>query len=180
MSDDLWEAREILFDSSRKAVDMAAGVTGNNPGVFKKFFDLAIEDSYPYSMRAARVVYLAANNHPELIRPFLPQIAGSLHTFRTDGVKRCFAKILTGLTCDFDNETWGRLINTCFEWLMSPDEKVAQKVYAMDILYKSSALFPGIIPELIASIEEQMPRSSVGFASFGKKVLKKLIKYRSY
>lgn len=176
MIDEELNTREILFDSSRRTADVAVSITGDNPLIFRQFLDLTLEDTYPFSMRAARVVCLAARKHPGLIRPHLPFIASNLGSYKTDGVKRCLALILSELSCDFDDETWGKLINTCFEWLMSPDEKVAQKAYAMVILHKSTSLFPELIPELIASIEEQMPRSSVGFRSLGKKILKKLIK----
>jgi len=50
------------------------------------------------------------------------------------------------------------------------------KVYAMEILYKVSQFYPDIQSELISTIEDQLPRSTVAVKSRGKQVLAKLYK----
>jgi hypothetical protein len=50
------------------------------------------------------------------------------------------------------------------------------KMYSMVILYKISHFYPEIKPELISTIEDQIPRSSAAIMSVGKQTLTKLYK----
>lgn len=168
------DLHDLLFDSSRRTADMAVSAISNNPEFFRKMLDFAMLDKAPFAMRAARVVQLASHNHPELIRNYLNEIVRKLPTFATDGLKRGFAKILTERSLDYDDETLGILVKTSFDWLMNPSEKAAIKVYAMEILYKISQFYPDIKPELISSIENQIPRSTMAVKSRGKEILAKL------
>lgn len=168
------ELKEILFDSSRKAADMAATVIGPDPEKFSHIIRLVLEDSYPYSMRAARVMFLVAERHPDLIRPYLPDLIRGLPDYQTDGVKRAIGKLLTQLWGDFDEETTGILVDSCFSWISSREEKVAQKVYAIEILYQISAVYPEIKTELISTLEFHMPEATAGLRTAGRKILKKL------
>jgi hypothetical protein len=170
------DLEDLLFDSSRRTANIAVSIIGNNPEIFKKFLDFAILDKNLYAMRAARVIQLASHHHPELIRPYIKQIISQLPTFKNDGLKRGFAKILTERSLNLDEDTQGILVNLCFKWLMDPWEKAAMKVYAMDILYKISQFYPDIKPELISTIEDQMHRSTVAVVSRGKTYLSKLYK----
>jgi hypothetical protein len=170
------DLQDLLFDSSRRTADMAVGVIGNNPDIFKKMLDFAFEDKNLYAMRAARVIQLASHNHPELIRPYLREIILRLPNLKNEGLKRGLAKILIERSYDHDDDTLGILVSTCFDWLMNPAEKPAIKVYSMEILYKISQLYPEIKTELVSSIEEQLPRSGVAVKSRGRQILAKLYK----
>ena len=170
------DLQDLLFDSSRRTAEMAVGVIGNNPEIFKTMLDFAFEDKNLYAMRAARVIQLASHNHPELVRPYLKEIILRLPNLKNGGLKRGMAKILIERSFDHDEETLGILVSTCFDWLMNPDEKPAIKVYAMEILFKSSQFYPEIKSELIFSIEDQLPKSGTAVKSRGKQILTKLYK----
>jgi hypothetical protein len=60
--------------------------------------------------------------------------------------------------------------------LNDPAEAIALKIYAMTILYKISNAYPAIKPELISSIENEIPKNSAAVISRGKRILKKLYK----
>jgi hypothetical protein len=66
------------------------------------------------------------------------------------------------------------LIDICFDWLISPSEAVAAKVFSMEILYKLSQQFPEIKHELIDSIEFGMHDGKPGYQNFARKLLVKL------
>jgi hypothetical protein len=170
------ELDDLLFDSSRKTADFAVDFIGCNHGLFKNVLDFALQDKSKFAMRASRVVCLAANRHPELIRPYINDLAAKLHTFKTDGLKRNVAKIISESSFAEHEEISGILIHTCFSWLNNPAEKSAVKVYAMDILYKATRYYPEIIPEFISTIRMQLPEATISVNSHGKKVLKKLLK----
>jgi hypothetical protein len=168
------ELEELLYDSSRKTADIAVGLIGDNPEIFKKFLDFAMKDKGQYAMRAARVVQLSGNHHPELIRPYLKEIIYKFDSFRNDGLRRSMLKIFTERSLNLDEESFGKLVEIGFNCLTDPAEKAAMKMYAMVILRKISQYYPEIKPELIATIEEQIPRSSAAIISVGKQTLTKL------
>ncbi len=168
------EIIDLLPDSSRRTADIAVSFIGNNPDFFQQMLDIALKDSGTLSMRAARVVNLVSVNHPHLIRPHISSFIPSLSEFKTDGLKRELAKTIWQRSLDIDEESMGILVDTCFFWLKDPYEKVAIKVYAMEIIYKISQLYPEIKNELISTVENMMPRSSFGIKSRGRKLLKKL------
>jgi hypothetical protein len=170
------DLEDLLFDSSRRTADIAVSAIGDNPEIFKKFLDFAMQDNGRYAMRAARVVQLASYNYPELIRPYIKEIIHKLPTFKNDGLRRNFLKILTERSLNLDEDTLWILVNVSFDYLISPSEKPAMKVYAMEILYKISQFYPDIQSELISTIENQLPRSTVAVKSRGKQVLAKLYK----
>jgi hypothetical protein len=168
------DLKDLLFDSSRRTADIAVGLIGDNPEIFKKFLDFALSDKGPYAMRAARVVQLSSHHHPELVRPYLKEIIHKLPYFKNDGLRRGLFKILTERSLDLDEESFGILADTTFNCLNNPAEKPAMKVYSMEILFRISEFYPEIKPELISILEDQMPRSTVAVKSAGKKLLRKL------
>ncbi len=106
------ELEDILFDSSRRTADMAVSAIGDNPEIFKKFLDLALADRGRYTMRAARVVQLAAGRHPELVLPYIRDVIHKLPGFKTDGLKRSVAKLLAEQSFSLDEDTLGILTDS--------------------------------------------------------------------
>lgn len=170
------DLKDLLHDSSRRTAELGVRFIGNDPDRFLLMLNFAMEDVKPFAMRAARVINMTAKIHPDFIRAHLPGLIQKLHEFKTDGLKRGVLKTLAERSLDYDEDTLGKLVDTCFLWINDPSEKIAIKIYALDILYSSSYSYPEIIPELIASIEHIMPFSSSGVKSKGKKLLKKLYK----
>ena len=65
----------------------------------------------------------------------------------------------------------------CFDWMIT-QQKVACKVRAMTALSHLGTEFPWILDELEPMIKENIPDSSAGFQSRGKKVLNQIAKFR--
>jgi len=170
------DLKDLFCDSSRKTIDIAVATIGKNPEMFKKVLDFAIEDKGAYSQRAGRVINLIAINHPEMIRPYMQDLVIKLPTFQTGGLKRSIIKTISERSFDFDDETMGTLIITCFGWVNDSQEEIAIKAYAMDILYGISHLHPDLKHELIATYEHLIPESSAGIKVRCEKYLKKLYK----
>jgi hypothetical protein len=168
------DIKDLLFDSSRKTSDVATSVVGDDPVRFKMMLDLALQDKHPYAMRAARVVNFVALKYPELIAPYINDLIRRLPKLKNDGLKRSIAKTLAEQSFEIDEDALGLLVDLCFKWLNDPQEKVALKVYSMDVLYKISQSYPDLKPELISSIENELPKSSDAVGNRSKKMLKKL------
>jgi len=168
------DLKKLLSDSSRFTVDVATNLIDRNPEIFSKMLDFALLDLGAYSMRAARVVYFSSLRHPGLIRPYLPALVQKLSGMKNDGLKREMTKTIAVQPLQYDEETAGSLVDTCFAFMNSQQEKVAVKVYAMEILFKLSEIYPDLRQELICSIEYMMPEASAGMKSRGRKYLTKL------
>lgn len=167
---------DLLFDSYRKTADVAAGLVGSNQQFFDLLLEFTLKEEKPYAMRASRVVCLCAFRYPELIQPHLKRIIHNFHKYKDESLRRNFGKLLSESTIDLDEEEEGVLIDQAFKWIMSPDEKVVIKIYGIDIIFEMLKKYPDIKSELIDSIEDQIPKTSIAFKSKGKKLLKKLYK----
>ena len=67
----------------------------------------------------------------------------------------------------------GRVMNTCFEMIGSPETAIAIKAFSLTVLEHLATDYPDILPELKLIIEEQWDRSTPAFRSRAKKILNK-------
>ncbi|MGE5425063.1 MAG: hypothetical protein ACM3N9_06845, partial [Syntrophothermus sp.] len=111
---------------------------------------------------------------PDLLLPWIETMTAGLPSYSHDGMKRVTLRMLMRSPLPIQN--LGLLMNTCFDWLTSPDEAVASKVYAMEILYRMSQAEPDLKKELADSIEWRMNEETAGFRSKGRKILQKINK----
>ena len=167
---------DLFFDSSRRTINIAVNTIGNNPVIFKKILDFALEDKERFAMRAARAIQMSVAKHPEIVRPYLKDIIRQLDKFKTGGLKRSFAKMISELDWDFDEDTLGILAETCFKWVNDNNEEIAIKIYSQDILYRISEIYPELKHELITVLEHNYPHSSVAIKSRSRKMTVKLYK----
>jgi hypothetical protein len=169
-----FDLQELLSDSSRRSIDMAVSIVGNNVHIFKNMLDVALLDRGKLTMRAARVVNFSANQYPHLIAPYLTEIVKKLHKFKHDSLRREMTKTLAEYPGEFEDESNSILLEICFNWFLDPEEKIAIKVYTLDILYRISKIYPDLKVELISAIEQQLPYASPGMKSRSIKMLQKL------
>jgi hypothetical protein len=163
----------LLVEPSRRNSELLAEIIFQKPGLFEEVFRLYQRNLELLSLRAAWVIDIASERHPDLIAPYLPEIIAMLQGFRNDGLKRHSMRILSRSPLPADSQL-GELIKISFEWLVSPVETVSTKVYCMEILYRISQLEPDLKKELADSIEWRMHEETPGFKNRGQKILKKL------
>ena len=89
------ELEELLIDSSKITADMAVQTIGDNPVLFKKVLDFALEDKDVYAQRASRVIQLVVVKYPHLLFPHLDKIITSLPGFHNGGLKRNMLRLLS-------------------------------------------------------------------------------------
>ena len=119
----------LLSDSSRKTADWVVKIIGEDPVLFSRLIDFALEDKDLFAMRAARVTYLCANRTPAMILPHRKKVIRHLHTMKNDGLKREMIRLLSEQPFDYGDEEAGLLVEACFNWLNNPSEKVSLRVY---------------------------------------------------
>jgi|GEM_PF-1070462 len=169
----------ILSDSSRSLADYVTSVMGEDPELFSRLFELVISQKPKVSMRGARVLDLACERHPELVRPYLEEIIRVLPGLRDDSVKRIFMHILLRHPWVEDERLMGILVDTLFRWIQDDTQTIAVKAYSMAILESISTLLPDLKNELILVIGESLPYwNSAGLQSQARTVIRKINRSR--
>jgi hypothetical protein len=163
----------LLPETSRRNRDLVADLIIQKPELFVDLFRIFTGNTEPVSRRAAWVIDTVSEKYPELIAPHLDEIVDLLPIFNHDALKRHSMRILARSPLP-SGDRLGLLIKTGFDWLLSPAEAIATKVYCMEVLYRISQVEPDLKKELADSIEWRLNEESAGFKNRGQKMLKKL------
>ena len=162
----------ILFSFGRAYTDYMVGLIEGKPELFADFMTIYFANEEPVSRRAAWAIDNYAERHPEVLEPYLEIMVEALSGFGHSALKRHTLRMLS--RSPLPKENLGKLINICFDLLVSPPEAPSIKVYCMEILYRVSESEPDLKKELADSIEWRMNEESAGFRSRGRKILKDL------
>ncbi|HPN77799.1 MAG TPA: hypothetical protein PLP79_11735 [Prolixibacteraceae bacterium] len=114
--------------------------------------EIALEGKDTSSWRAVWVADKIMEQHPEALLPWRETIIGILSRIRHGGKRRQLMRMLT--RCEIPESSAGMLFDYCQERLFLSEEKVAVKVYAMDILYNISGQAPELKQEVIQTLEQ--------------------------
>jgi len=164
----------LMVETSRRNTDLIADLVYNHPDLFDELVSIYLRNEEPVSRRAVWVVDTVAEKLPQLLDRYLESIVEALPRFKHDGLKRGSLRMLA--RSPFPENHLGKLMNLCFDWLVSPKESIAVKIYAMEILYRISQDEPELKKELADSIEWRITEGTPGFKNRGLKTLKKLYK----
>jgi len=169
------DIREFLnLHSSRLNADILADKIEEDPDVYDQVWKIMLEEEHPVSMRAVWSLTIFAKRHPYFMKPRAGEIIEALQITPSSSVRRCLLNLLTH--ADLPEEQAGYLFDYCIEIIESPSAEIAQKAYAMTILYNISEKEPDLKPELIALFESQMDDEHGGIIARARILLKKLYK----
>ena len=167
------DVREFLgLHTSRLNADILADKIEEDPDVYDIVWNIMLEDTHPVSMRAAWSISVFCDKHPCFIESRIPEIIAALREINSESIKRSLLKLLT--YSPVPEEYSGILFDLCFNIVESPGSAIAQKAYAMTILYNISETEPDLKPELIALFESLCDDESPGIRSCSKNNLKQL------
>ncbi|MFY9307439.1 MAG: hypothetical protein WAQ28_00170 [Bacteroidia bacterium] len=161
---------QLAVEHSRANTDFITKAIGSSTKKFKEIVDIIYNGHAPLPQRASWLLAAVNEKHPELLLPYIPLFITTVHKFKIDGIKRNMLSALSQHT--IPEELQGQIVNTCFEFLLSPDETVAVKVFAMQIIANIAKQHPELQDELKAVIEDQLPKSSAAFHARAKRILK--------
>jgi hypothetical protein len=166
---------DLLRDeTSRLNTDFVAKLILEHPPLFDELWKLFLANEEPISRRAAWVVDVVTEKHPEWVTGLLEDLVECIPSFRHDGMKRHSLHILS--RSPLPENKLGEIADFCFGWLLQAGEAVATKMYSMEILYRISEIEPDLKPELSDSIRMQMIEGTPGIKSCGRRILEKLSK----
>ena len=163
---------EVLQTTSKEAVVQLTQAIGQDPDKFAQLMEIFLHGELRSSHRASWVVGHCADAHPELITPYLEVMSDALKTPRHDAAKRNIIRVFQDQ--EIPEALMGQVYDQCFNFLSSPQEPVAIRVFSMTVLANICQHFPELAQEVILVIEAHMPMGSPGFKSRGKRTLKQL------
>lgn len=132
---------------------------------------------YRVPQRAAHVVSLSFDLHPELIEPYVPNLISCLlKKDLKNALKRNILRILQHSA--IPEKQRGELYARLYEILIQPEEEIAVRAFSMTVLYNLTQFYPELKSELLSTIEYilEEPTISPGIRSRGNYVLKALRK----
>lgn len=128
---------------------------------------------YRLTQRSSWAVRYVGENARELVLPWLPKMVAQLRRPGIhDAVKRNVLVVFE--TLEIPDDLQDELADLCFGYLADPNEAVAIHCAAMTVLEKICRKVPELKPELRLLIEEYYDRSSAGFKSRARNILKKI------
>ncbi len=160
---------ELLKEHSKKQTMAVVKYIGDDKNRFDELMKLFLSDNYRVGQRAAWVVVFASEKHPHLIKPYFKTMLLNLDKPVHDAVKRNTLRILQNFA--IPKSLHSLAIKQCF-LMITPDQPIAVKVFAMTVLANIAKSHPELNNELAFQIERQLPFASPGFISRAKKVLK--------
>lgn len=173
MASENYNFRELLLKgNSRSYTDFVADIVTKRPELVAELWEIYLLFEEPVSRRAAWVIDTASENKPEWIEPYLEALIGKLPLMNHDGLKRHALRMIERMP--FPENLEGKLMSIAFEWLLSPVESVAVKMYCIMILYRLSEKESDILQELYDTIEFQIADGTPGFKSIGRKMMEQI------
>jgi len=157
-------------EHSKKQTDRIVAYIGADKDRFAVLIGLFFAGEYRITQRAAWPLSYCVRAHPDLITPYFKPLLDKLQ--RKDvpaAVVRNTVRLLQDVT--IPKKYQGRVMNTCFDFIQSPETPIAVKAFSLTILSHLSKGYPDIRGELKLIIEEQWEHATPAFRSRAKKVL---------
>jgi hypothetical protein len=163
--------QEILQEHSKSQCTKIMQWIGQSQQRFDELMNLFLQDEYRVVQRAAWPVSNCVMAHPQLIKKHWGKIIKNLQESNIhDAVKRNTVRLMQQI--DIPKKHQGEVMNICFNYLQSPTEPVAVKVFSLTVLSNLAKLYPEIIPEIKVIIDEQLPHQTAAFKSRVKNFFK--------
>ncbi|MDQ3048738.1 MAG: hypothetical protein M3R27_14405 [Bacteroidota bacterium] len=161
---------QLLKEHSRNNTDFITKTIGGDAVELKKILGIIYHSKAPLPQRAAWLLVTVNNKHPELLKPYIGKFIETVLSFQVDAVKRNMLAVLAAH--EIPEKLQGKLINVCFELILSPLEPVAVKTFSLQCIANVAKHHPELIHELKAVIQDQLPKTTAAFHARSKNILK--------
>ncbi|MNE31058.1 hypothetical protein D3C80_1246050 [compost metagenome] len=164
--------REALIQEHSKAQkDEIVNWIGNSESRFNELFTLFMNEEHRLVQCAAWPLSDCVINHPAFIHDKYDELIVMLKKKDVhDAVKRNITRILQQV--DIPEDYCGDIMNLAVDFVSSPKEAVAIKVFSLTILQNIAQKYPEIVPEIRLIIADQFEHQTPGFKSRATKFLK--------
>jgi len=177
-------AEKVLtrMDATLSNRESAADIILKEQAVLKQTITFIIQKEKDLCLKALMAIEVLARNNFHAIHIFIAELVHSGKLYSDSSSRRCLAKIYGFAIKEDSNEISKFRLNSeikkeiialSFLWLVSK-EKTAVLVFSMQNLYELRQEEKWITNELQGILEKELPNSSAGYRSRGRKILRKL------
>lgn len=161
----------ILAEHSKANCTKIVNWIGRNQQRFNQLFELFLNDEPLIVQRAGWPLSYAVEAHPSFIEKHFSRLLKNLHKPKLhNAVKRNTLRLMQVVS--IPEKFHGEVMNTCFNYIISPDEKPAIKAFSLAVLQQLAKQYPEILPEIKTIIEDKWDNESAAFRSRARKILK--------
>lgn len=140
--------------------------------LFAEIYRLIYSENPRIAWHAAWVIDHVSEENPSKLKPYVSELIDKLPGLKSSSLKRHFTRML--LSQEIPEHLLGSLIDVLY-YLLSPEEAIAVRANALQLLYNISMIEPDLKPELISVIEGILEEElTPGMNSKGRNLLKAL------
>jgi hypothetical protein len=163
--------REALRVEHSKRQTMAiVGYVGNDPDRFRELMTVFLGKEYRPTQRSSWAVNYCAEQHPELVKPYLTKLIDLLEEREGhDAIRRNIARLLQFV--EIPHRFRGRVYSVCYDLVDDPTQPVAVRVFALSVAANIAKNEPDLMCELRLMCNKYLPSASAGFKSRARRVL---------
>ena len=162
----------LQTDNSRSMANSIVDYIGKDSTRMEALMQCFFSEEKMLCQRASWPLTLIADDYPEMVLPYLPDMIKTLDKPKHNAVVRNVVRVLQNI--DIPEDLEGEVYERCFLLLIAPSEPAANRVFSMTTCVNIALKYPELKEELVATIEEHMPHASAGFRSRGKKEILRL------
>ncbi len=164
----------ILKDHSKPQILKIVDYIASDQQRFDEMIELILKGDKKIAQRVSWAMSYCVEAYPGLIISHLESLMENLRNPVHDAIKRNTLRSLEYV--EIPEDLMGLVADICFEFLDSPKESIATRVFSMTALYKICQKEPELSNELKLVIEDHYPHGSAGFKSRARKILKGISK----
>ena len=165
------------LDFSIKSREHFSSEILNNPYQLEEVINFLEKSEFEYSEKILAGLEFTSRKNSSILFPFSDLLIGLAGDYSGPSGKRALSKILVNYVKDpkfqLKPQQKEKIITICFNWLIS-EEKVAVKVFCIEILYVLSVEHTWTNDNLKAILNKDYNSQSAGYKARARKILKKL------
>ena len=162
--------------SHRKSREDNAQYILNNPDLFSDLITLAFNTSLKNHYKFCWVLELVLEQEIHLLVPFLDAFCNKISDYTNESALRPMSKICLFLAKQMllTKNQEQKIIESCFDWLILENVKVATKAYSIRTLFELGKKNDWIYLELKRILSEDYTKYSYAYKAVSREILKKM------
>jgi hypothetical protein len=165
--------KELLKKQSLSQCNRIIKWVGKDETRYALLIKLFFKGDYRLTQHAAWPMSYCVRLYPDLVKPYFRKFIEQLHDEDAHvAAKRNIVRLLQFV--EIPKRYQGKLMDSCFRYIIDPEEAIAVKAFSLTILDKLSNTYPEILPEIKSIIEARWEFETPAFRSRAKKILSKL------
>lgn len=161
--------------------DLISGQVLDNPELLPGLLHIAFNVNDKSHHKACWILELVMEAKIEWLSPYLDAFCNTLKDYTHEGALRSISKICLFAVTTHKKQQFlnpvhlEQITESCFDWLIDPDGKVATKAYAMRALFVIGKKEDWIYPELQRILSEDSVKHTAAYKGAAKDILKRIL-----